>query len=139
MVAVSAAPAAPTAHPHTQRLSVPATGEQGNGVSSGPFVSADRRDAAFSSDGSNLVEGDTNAKGDVFVRDVRRGTVERVSVSTGGAQGDAAGAPTSPSPTSAGVPRSSATAPSPTSSSPATRTGSATPSSAVADHRLLAS
>jgi Tol biopolymer transport system component len=90
VVAVSAAPAAPTAHPHTQRVSVSATGEQGNGLSSGPFVSADGRYAAFSSDASNLVEGDTNAKGDVFVRDLRRGTVERVSVSTGGAQGDAA-------------------------------------------------
>jgi hypothetical protein len=43
---------------------------------------------AFDSDGSNLVRGDRNRDTDVFVRDVRRGRTERVSLTDGGAEGD---------------------------------------------------
>ena len=43
---------------------------------------------AFGSLASNLVAGDTNGKGDVFVRDRLNGTTELVSVSSVGAQGD---------------------------------------------------
>ena len=39
-------------------------------------------------DASNLVPGDTNGVADVFVRDRRTGTTERVSVGPGGAQGN---------------------------------------------------
>jgi Tol biopolymer transport system component len=42
----------------------------------------------FSSDANNLVPGDTNGQTDVFVRDRVAGTTQRVSVSSGGAQGD---------------------------------------------------
>src|SRR5438034_8823283 len=41
-----------------------------------------------SSESTNLVPGDTNGASDVFVRDRTAGTTERISVSTGGAQGD---------------------------------------------------
>src|SRR5439155_24289212 len=42
----------------------------------------------FTSEATNLVPGDTNGPSDVFVRDRAAGTTERISVSTGGAQGD---------------------------------------------------
>ena len=53
-------------------------------------MSADGRYVAFGSDASNLVPGDTNHAGDVFVRDRRSGTTERVSVATGGTQANGA-------------------------------------------------
>jgi hypothetical protein len=44
-------------------------GVQANGSSFGnPALSADGRVVAFSSEATNLVPGDTNAVGDVFVR-----------------------------------------------------------------------
>ncbi len=57
-----------------------------NGDSAGAAISADGRFVAFTSDASNLVAGDTNRNGDVFVRDRVAGTTERVSVSSSGAQ-----------------------------------------------------
>lgn len=53
-----------------------------------PAMSADGRFVAFYSGSSNLVPGDTNDRWDVFVRDRAAGTTERVSVATGGAQGN---------------------------------------------------
>lgn len=50
-------------------------------------VSADGRYVAFVSDATNLVAGDSNAKVDVFLRDLTLGTTQRVSVSTLGAEG----------------------------------------------------
>jgi Tol biopolymer transport system component len=73
----------------TERVSVGAGGEQAKGNSSGaPALSADGRFVAFQSFASNLVPGDTNGATDVFVRDRTAGTTERVSVATGGGQGD---------------------------------------------------
>jgi Tol biopolymer transport system component len=43
-------------------------------------ISADGRFVAFSSDASNLVEGDTNDDQDVFVRDLETGQTQRVSL-----------------------------------------------------------
>lgn len=71
----------------TTRVSVSTAGTQANGVSFGSALSADGRYVAFSSDATNLVPGDTNNAGDVFVRDRRTGTTERVSLSSAGAQG----------------------------------------------------
>jgi len=71
----------------TTRVSVATGGTQANGVSFGSALSADGRYVAFSSDATNLVPGDTNNAGDVFVRDRRTGTTERVSLSSAGAQG----------------------------------------------------
>jgi len=55
----------------TSRVSLRANGGQGNDLSGGPFnaISADGRFVAFFSVASNLVPGDTNETGDVFVRD----------------------------------------------------------------------
>jgi Tol biopolymer transport system component len=78
----------------TQRVSVSSSGAQANAASSpgaldlvgGPAISWDGRYVAFASAASNLVRGDTNGKEDVFVRDTKAHTTERVSVATGGAQ-----------------------------------------------------
>ena len=73
----------------TQRVSVSSGGAEGNGLSSGPAISPDGRYVAFYSDATNLVAGDTNLVRDAFLRDRQTGTTTRVSVSTGGVQGDA--------------------------------------------------
>jgi Tol biopolymer transport system component len=70
----------------TQRVSVSGTGEQANASSGNSSVSADGRFVAFGSGATNLVPGDTNNIGDLFVRDLSAGTTERVSVSSSGAQ-----------------------------------------------------
>ena len=71
----------------TERVSVDSGGAQSNGDSYGaPAISADGRYVAFASDASNLVSGDTNATGDIFVRDRQTGTTTRVSVASGGAE-----------------------------------------------------
>jgi Tol biopolymer transport system component len=72
----------------TERVSVGSGGVQGNGNSLYPSISADGRYVVFHSFASNLVGGDTNRAFDVFVRDRQSGTTERVSVATGGAQGN---------------------------------------------------
>ncbi|MEU4799293.1 RICIN domain-containing protein [Streptomyces sp. NPDC023327] len=72
----------------TRRVSVASDGTQGNSGSSEPSLSADGRHVAFTSDASNLVPGDTNRSGDVFVRDLQTGTTRRVSVATDGTQGN---------------------------------------------------
>ena len=75
----------------TERVSVDSSGAQGNGESNsvlGHSISADGRFVAFGSLASNLVPGDTNGYGDIFVRDRRAGTTERVSVDSSGGQAD---------------------------------------------------
>ena len=56
--------------------------EADGGSSDGAAISADGRFVAFQSSATNLVTGDTNGLGDVFVRDRSLGTTERVSVDT---------------------------------------------------------
>ncbi|MFF5499670.1 TolB family protein [Streptomyces aquilus] len=85
---VTAASAAPAPVPRTERLGTSPTGEQADSYTYGPEFSADGRFAVFSSEAANLVPGDTNGQRDVFVRDLRKGTVERVNVSSAGAQAD---------------------------------------------------
>jgi Tol biopolymer transport system component len=72
----------------TERVSISSGGVQGNGYSYFPSISADGRYVAFESSATNLVAGDTNAFVDVFVRDRLSGTTERVSISSGGVQGN---------------------------------------------------
>ncbi len=72
----------------TQLVSVDSAGLQGDGLCSAPSISGDGKIVAFASRSTNLVPGDTNGLGDVFVRDLARGLTERVSVSSGGAEGD---------------------------------------------------
>ena len=71
----------------TERVSVASDGSQGNGASLDPAVSANGRFVAFTSLASNMVPGDTNDASDVFVRDRRTGTTERVSVASDGTEG----------------------------------------------------
>jgi Tol biopolymer transport system component len=73
----------------TARVSRGRGGVQGNDDSFGAMLSADGRFVAFASDASNLVPGDTNGERDVFVRDRRTGTTERVSLGPNGRQGNA--------------------------------------------------
>jgi Tol biopolymer transport system component len=70
----------------TRWVSVGAAGAVTNGQSYFPAISADGRYVTFQSDASNLVAGDTNRAGDVFVRDRSAHVTRRVSVGPGGRQ-----------------------------------------------------
>jgi Tol biopolymer transport system component len=74
----------------TERVSVSSSEVEGNGQSgySFPSISGDGRNVAFDSFASNLVFGDTNRHSDIFVRDRLAGTTERVSVGSGGIEGN---------------------------------------------------
>jgi Tol biopolymer transport system component len=68
----------------TRRVSIDSAGNEANGTSDLPVVSADGRFVAFQSGASNLVPGDTNGLDDVFVYDRLLGTIEIASVSSSG-------------------------------------------------------
>ena len=72
----------------TERLSLGSGGEQGNKDSYGLFITADGRYATFWSTSWTLVPGDTNLRGDVFVRDRMTGTTTRASIASDGTQGN---------------------------------------------------
>lgn len=66
----------------TTRVSISSSGEQANGESMCPSISADGRFVAFTSVSNNLVPGDTNDAQDVFVHDREARRTTRVSVSS---------------------------------------------------------
>lgn len=68
----------------SSRISVTNAGMQASGAYS--RVSGDGRFVTFYSDSTGVVAGDTNAIGDIFVRDTVLGTTERVSLSSTGAE-----------------------------------------------------
>jgi Tol biopolymer transport system component len=70
------------------RASVDDQGGEGNQQSRAPIVSNNGRWVLFLSLADDLVPGDTNQVFDSFLRDVRRGKTHRVSVGTGGIQGN---------------------------------------------------
>ena len=70
------------------RISVSSSGRQADGESTDIELSGDGSAAAFVSEADNLVPGDTNGVSDIFVRDFRKHTTTRVSVSSTGEQGD---------------------------------------------------
>src|SRR5216117_509323 len=72
----------------TERVSVASDGTESNAASLGSALSADGRFVAFQSDATNLVAGDTNGATDVFVHDRQTGMTERVSVASGGTEGN---------------------------------------------------
>jgi uncharacterized repeat protein (TIGR01451 family) len=83
------APAGALASPGiTSAVSVNSAAIIGNDASNYADMTPDGRFVSFASSASNLVAGDTNGVGDVFVRDRRTGVTERVSVGAKGAQGD---------------------------------------------------
>ena len=71
-----------------QRVSVSSDGTQANGPSQSqgfrPAIDESCSCVAFSSDATNLVDGDTNSVSDVFVRDLGPGVTQRVSIGDGG-------------------------------------------------------
>ena len=74
----------------TELVTVSSSGDQANsGFSFQASLSADGRFVVFISNATNLVAGDTNNADDVFVRDRRNGTTERVTVSSNGVQSNA--------------------------------------------------
>ncbi|MFF3005686.1 TolB family protein [Kitasatospora sp. NPDC057940] len=99
-VLVAAAVAAGTAMPaaearplkgDTSRVSEGPKGEQLDGTSSALGLSADGRSALFTSTATNLLPGAGTPNSDeVYVRDLRNGHVERVSVAADGSKLDAA-------------------------------------------------
>lgn len=75
----------------TIRLSISSVGEQGDNTSGGNNglgISGDGNLVVFPSLASNLVAGDTNGFRDVFVHNVRDHVTRRVSISSGGEQGN---------------------------------------------------
>jgi len=74
----------------TTRVSVASDGTQGNDFSDAPSLSATGRYVAFFSLASNLVSGDTNGTGDVFVHDRASGQTTLVTVASDGAQANGA-------------------------------------------------
>ncbi len=71
-----------------ERISTSSTGTAGNDRSYSPSVSDDGRFVAFRSDANNLVDGDTNGKGDIFIKDRLTGELSRVSNAFDGSQGN---------------------------------------------------
>jgi Tol biopolymer transport system component len=72
----------------TERVSVSSLGEEANGYSIHPRISADGRCVVFHSLASNLVPGDVNDTWDVFVYDRDLKVIDLVSVSDEGGQGN---------------------------------------------------
>ena len=71
-----------------ERVSVNASGTEGNGGSDEPAISADGRHVAFQSAATNLVSGDTNGTNDVFIYHRQTSAIERVSVDASGTEGN---------------------------------------------------
>jgi hypothetical protein len=72
----------------TERTSVRTDGGEGNDGSFRPSISGAGGLVAFSSNATNLVDGDTNVVRDIFVHDRATGVTERVSVDSAGNQSD---------------------------------------------------
>lgn len=72
----------------TSLVDVSTSGAESHGNAGSPALSANGRHVAFASAGSDLVAGDTNGLGDVFVRDRKTRVTERVSVSGTGQQAE---------------------------------------------------
>jgi Tol biopolymer transport system component len=72
----------------TRRISISSSEVQATDGGASPTISADGRYVAFASLSGDLVANDTNAAGDVFVRDRQLGTTRRVSISSAEGQGN---------------------------------------------------
>jgi hypothetical protein len=75
----------------TERANVNSQGQDANDLfSQYVAITPDGRFVVFGSHATNLVTGDTNGRGDVFLRDRQLGTTERVNVASGGSEANAA-------------------------------------------------
>jgi hypothetical protein len=72
----------------TTRVSVDSSGDESNGNSFTPTISADGRYVAFESDASNLVDNDINGTTDIFVHDRHTDETTQVSVDSNGVKGN---------------------------------------------------
>jgi hypothetical protein len=79
---------APQSNPAIERVSVGPGGIQANDFTLRLFINGDGRYVTFESYATNLVEGDTNGFIDLFVHDRQSRTTRRVSVDSGGRQGN---------------------------------------------------
>jgi len=70
----------------TRRVSIGWNGQEANERCVKPAISVDGRYVAFQSSATNLVPNDTNYMEDIFVVDLQTNRIERVSVSSSGAQ-----------------------------------------------------
>jgi Tol biopolymer transport system component len=71
------------------KTSIVSVGLHGANANRGSFdasIASDGRSIAFTSRASNLVEGDTNNRADIFIRDLESGETRRVSVGLNGAE-----------------------------------------------------
>ena len=84
------------ASPHIRRISTDSSGNPQNqgdeGISSitCPAISGDGRYVAFASRATNLVSNDINGASDIFLKDTSTNILQRVSVSSNGAEANAA-------------------------------------------------
>lgn len=74
----------------TVRASIGASGLDADGASYDPTLTDDGRFLVCYSEATNLVLGDTNNLDDIFLCDLTTNTIERVSVSSAGQEGDGA-------------------------------------------------
>lgn len=65
-------------------ISFDSAGQLGNSSSNDPTISATGRYVSFDSYASNLADGDTNGRDDVFLRDLQTGITKRISVGSAG-------------------------------------------------------
>ena len=72
----------------TERVSLASDGTQADEASRNLKISADGRYVVFDSGATNLVPGDSNGTDDAFLHDRQTGVTERISVASGGTQGD---------------------------------------------------
>ncbi len=72
----------------TELVSIGMAGAVANDNGFSSAISADGTLVAFSSAATNLVSGDSNARTDIFVRDMSNGTTTRVSADSQGVQGN---------------------------------------------------
>jgi Tol biopolymer transport system component len=86
LVLVLSSAAAAGSEPSTVRVSVSSAGAQGDRDSFAVGLSASARFVLVNSMATNLVPGDTNGRWDVFVYDRSAGAMQRVSVTSSGAQ-----------------------------------------------------
>jgi len=70
------------------RISTDFFGNDGNGASENPKISADGQAVVFQSEADNLVFGDTNGRSDIFYHDRQTGFTSRVSVDSSGVEGN---------------------------------------------------
>ena len=72
----------------TSRVSVDSNGAESDSLNTVPSISNDGRYIAYASSSTNLVAGDTNSADDIFLYDTVTEITKRISVDSGGNQGN---------------------------------------------------